>query len=148
MTTIRHTVTIDRPVADVWDYVMDIRNDPVWTTNVVGVGRGAGEPVALGFEFEETYRFLGVEVPLTFTVTEHEPHRRSAVSIADGPVPGHGSYDFEPVNGGSTRFTATLETDAHGFFRLAEPVFRRMARREFATSVEHLKDVLETDRGS
>ena len=148
MTTIQHTVTIGRPVEDVWDYVMDIRNDPVWTTNIVGVGRGAGEPVEVGLDFEETYRFLGVEMPITFTITEHEPHRRSAVEVADGPVPGRGSYDFEPVNGGATRFTATLQTDAHGFFRLAEPVFARMARREFATSVEHLKDILETDRGS
>jgi uncharacterized membrane protein len=147
MTTIRHTVTIERPVEDVWDFVMDIRNDPVWTTNIVGVGRGAGEPVEVGLDFEETYKFLGVELPLTFTITEHEPLRRSAVKVVDGPIPGRGSYDFEPVDGG-TRFTATLQTEAHGFFRLAEPVFRRMARREFATSVEHLKDILETDRTS
>jgi uncharacterized protein YndB with AHSA1/START domain len=147
MTTIQHTVTIDRPVQDVWDYVMDIRNDPVWTTNVVGVGRGAGEPVEVGFDFEETYKFLGRRMPITFIVTEHDPHRRSAVEVAEGPVAGRGSYDFEPVDGG-TRFTATLVTDAHGFFKLAEPVFARMARREFATSVEALKDILETDRGS
>ena len=50
--------------------------------------------------------------------------------------------------GGGTRLTARLETDAHGFFKLAEPVFARMARREFVTSVEQLKDILETDRGS
>ena len=32
MTQIEHTVTIDRPVEDVWDYVMDARNDPEWMT--------------------------------------------------------------------------------------------------------------------
>lgn len=147
MTTIRHTVTIDRPPADVWDYLMDIRNDPVWTTNVVGVGRGAGEPVEIGLDFEETYNFLGVEVPLTFTITEHEPCRRSAVRIVGGPVPGRGSYDLVPV-GDATRLTMTMEAEAHGFFRLTEPLFRRMARREIATSALHLKDILETDRGS
>jgi hypothetical protein len=148
MTTIRHTVTIGRPVEVVWDYLMDIRNDPVWSPHVVGVGRGAGEPVEIGLDFEETYKFLGVELPLTFTVTEHEPCRRSAVRVLDGPVPGQGSYDLTPVNGG-TRLTMTVETkDAHGFFRLAEPVFRRMARREFSTSAAQLKDILETDRGS
>ena len=148
MTTIRHTVTIDRPVEDVWQYLMDIRNDPVWSPHVVSVGRGAGEPVEVGLDFEETYKFLGVEMPLTFTVTEHQPCRRSAVRVVDGPVPGRGSYELEPA-GGATRLTMTMETqDAHGFFRLAEPVFRRMARREFTTSAAQLKDLLETDGAS
>jgi hypothetical protein len=39
----------------------------------------------------------------------------------------------------------TMETDAHGFFKLAEPVFARMARRDLATSAEHLKDILEAN---
>ena len=37
----------------------------------------------------------------------------------------------------------TMETDAHGFFRLAEPVFARIARRDMVTSCERLKDLLE-----
>ena len=80
---------------------------------------------------------------MTFTVTEHDPPRRSAVRIVKGPIPGGGSYELEPVNGG-TRLTATAETDAHGFFKLAEPVFARMARRDFVASAEQLKDILES----
>ena len=55
---------------------------------------------------------------------------------------GTGSYELEPVDG-ATRFTMTLGRDAHGFFKLAEPVFARMARRDLAASAEHLKDLLE-----
>jgi uncharacterized membrane protein len=146
MTKLQHTITIERPVDEVWDYVLDTRNDPVWIGPVLEVGQGADQPVELGLDIEETYSFLGIRLPLTLTVTEHQPRRRSAVRIS-GRVPGQGSYDFEPVDGG-TRFTMTLETDAHGFFKLAEPVFARMARREVVTSVEQLKDILESDRGS
>jgi uncharacterized membrane protein len=146
MTKLQHTITIERPVDEVWDYVLDTRNDPVWIGPVHDVGRGADQPVEPGLEIEETYSFLGVKLPMTLTVTEHEPRRHSAVSVS-GPVGGQGSYDFEPVDGG-TRFTMTLETDAHGFFKLAEPVFARMARREVVTSVAQLKDILETGRGS
>jgi hypothetical protein len=42
----------------------------------------------------------------------------------------------------------TMETDAHGFFKLAEPVFGRMARRDVTTSCEHLKDLLEARNDS
>jgi hypothetical protein len=147
MTKLSHTITIERPVEAVWDYVLDTRNDPVWLNPVIGVGRGADKPIEVGLDIEETYKFLGVELPMTLTVTEHEPRRHSAVAVTGGPIAGRGSYDFEPVGEG-TRFTLTLEADAHGFFRLAEPVFARMARRQVVTSAEQLKDILEMDRGS
>jgi uncharacterized protein YndB with AHSA1/START domain len=142
MTKLEHTITIDRPVETVWDYLMDTRNDPVWITNVVEVGRGSDRPVEPGLEIDEVFSFLGVKVPVTLVVTEHEPHRRSAVDVTRSPVPGRGSYALAPENGG-TRLTMTMETDAHGFFRLAEPVFARIARRDIVTSCERLKDLLE-----
>ncbi len=147
MTHIQHTITIDRPVDEVWDYVLDTRNDPVWITNVVDVGRGAEAPVEVGLEIEETYKFLGVRLPTTLKVTEHEPPRRSAIEVSAGPIPARGSYEFDSVDGG-TRFTMTMDTDAHGFFKLAEPVFARMARRDVAASLGNLKDILEARDGS
>lgn len=142
MTKLQHTITIDRPVETVWDYIMDTRNDPIWQSQVVEVGRGADQPVEIGLEVDEVVAFLGRRIPVTLVVTEHEPGRRSAVDVTHAPVPGRGSYDLERVDGG-TRLTMTLETDAHGFFRLTEPVFRRMAQRDVVTSCERLKDLLE-----
>ena len=37
----------------------------------------------------------------------------------------------------------TGELDAHGFFKLAEPVFARIAGRELESNLGHLKDILE-----
>ncbi|MBA2342719.1 MAG: SRPBCC family protein [Thermoleophilaceae bacterium] len=127
---------------EVWDFVMNTRNDPKWIANVVEVGKGADQPIELGLEIEETMKFYGVRLPMTLTVAEHEPPTRSAVDVR-GPVDGRGSNQLEPVDGG-TRFTMTMDTDAHGFFKLAEPVFARMARRDVTSSVETLKDILES----
>jgi carbon monoxide dehydrogenase subunit G len=146
LTRIEHTVTIARPVEEVFEFLMDTRNDPVWMTHVVEVGRNADVPVEPGLEVDETIKFLGKRLPITMTVTEHDPPRRSAIEVA-GVVPGRGSYDLEPAGDG-TRLTATLETDAHGFFRLAEPVFARMARRDFIGNFETLKDLLEARNDS
>ena len=143
MTRIEHTLTIERPVDEVWDYLMDAHNDPVWMAHVVEVGRGADQPIEPGLEIDETVKFLGKRLAVTMKVTEHEPKRRSAIELTGSPVPGRGSYELEPVDGG-TRLKATLETDAHGFFKLAEPVFARMARRETVASLENLKDILES----
>jgi carbon monoxide dehydrogenase subunit G len=143
MTRTERTMSIERPLQQVWDYLMDSRNDAVWITNVVEVARGGDLEPAPGIEIEETLKFLGVKVPVTLTVTEHEPPTRSAVDVT-GPAAGRGSYRLEPAGSG-TRVTMTMETDAHGFFKLAEPVFARMARRDIATSCEHLKDILEAN---
>jgi uncharacterized protein YndB with AHSA1/START domain len=147
MTRIEHTLTIERPVEEVFDYLMDASNDPVWMAHVVEVGRGADQPVELGLEIDETVKFLGKRLPVTMKVTEHEPPRRSTIELTGSPVPGRGSYELEAVDGG-TRLTATLETDAHGFFKLAEPVFARMARRDFVGNFETLKDLLEARNDS
>jgi uncharacterized protein YndB with AHSA1/START domain len=147
MTRVDHTVTIERPVEEVWDYLMDSRNDAVWVTNVVEVGRGGDLPVADGVEIEETFKFLGIRFPLTLKVIEHRPRTHSAVEMTGGPVPGRGSYDLVPADEGA-RLTMTFEADAHGFFKLTEPVFARIARRDLTTSLEHLKDLLEARNDS
>ena len=143
MTKFEHSVVIDRPLKEVWSYVIDPANDPVWQGVIVEVRRGAGVPLEVGSEIEEVSQFLGRRFDITYVVTEHEPMRRSAVRTTSGPVAATGSYTFEETDGG-TRFTMEGEVDAHGLFKLAEPVFARLARREWAHGAETLKVLLES----
>ncbi|HZJ06590.1 MAG TPA: SRPBCC family protein [Nocardioidaceae bacterium] len=142
MTRFEHSVVIDRPLEEVWGYVNDPGNNPVWQGPMIEVRGSAGAPLELGSEIAEVAQFLGKRFEITLEVTEHEPMRHSAVRTSAGPVRLDGSYRFEPVDGG-TRFTTEGEVEAHGFFRLAEPVFARLAAREWASSCENLKDPLE-----
>lgn len=142
MTKIEHSVVIGRPIEDAWAYVIDPANNPVSQGPVIEVRRGVGVPMQVGSELEEVMEFLGRRFEVTWVVTEYEPMRRSAVRATSGPVPMHSSYLFEPVAGG-TRFTMGAEMEAHGLFKLAEPVFARMVRREAASSCEVVKERLE-----
>jgi len=135
-------VVIARPIEDVWAYVMEPTNNPVWQGPMIDVRRTAGSPLDVGSEIEEVAHFLGKRFEITLEVTEHEPPTRSAVRTSSGPVRLDGSYRFERVDGG-TRFSTEGEVEAHGFFRLAEPVFARLAGREWASSCETLKELLE-----
>ncbi|CAN5127013.1 MAG: SRPBCC family protein [Nocardioidaceae bacterium] len=144
MTRFEHSVVIGRPIEAVWAYLIDPANNPAWQGPVIEVRRGAGVPLEVGSEIEEVMQFLGRRFDLTWVVTALEPMRRSAVRTSSGPVPMQGSYSFEPVADG-TRFTLETEMEAHGFFKLAEPVFARMARREGTSSCEMVKELLEAD---
>ena len=144
MTKVQCSVQIERPIEEVFAYVCDPDNDTMWQTAVVEihrVGDGVG-PMGLGDEAVEVCRFLGKRIETRWTVTEDRPPTRSAIASKTGPIPFAGSYDLASVDGG-TRFTMTMETDAHGFFRLAEPVFARIARREMQANSDTLKDLLE-----
>lgn len=140
MTRIEHSVVIERPVEEVWAYISDPTNNTVWQGPVIEVR--SKPTIEVGSEVTEVMKFLGRRVETTWVVTEHEPMRRSAVRTTSGPVPMRGGYLLEPVDGG-TRFTMDSDLDAHGFFKLAEPVFARMARREAVSSCDNLKELLE-----
>ena len=141
MTRVEHTIAIGRPIDEVFDFITDPLNDPVWLSSVLDVRAPQG-PIAVGSEFVETMRFLGRRVEVTWRVTEYEPPVRSAAQATASPVPVSGVFQLEPLAEG-TNLTIVMETDAHGFFALAEPVFRRMARREIEANAGHLKDLLE-----
>lgn len=143
MSSFDHSVVIDRPIEEVFAFVHDPANDSMWQPMLAESSVSEG-PMGVGTTFTEVRHFLGKRIELTYELTEYEPPRKSSVRSTSGPVPLSGSYLLEPVDGG-TKFTIAGETDAHGFFKLAEPVFARMARRELEANAGHLKDLLEAE---
>jgi carbon monoxide dehydrogenase subunit G len=144
MTKIERSIVIDRPVDEVWGFVHDTTKDALWQTTLAESEKLTEGPMRVGTKVREVRRFLGLRVELAWEVTEYEPTRTSAIRGVSGPIPLHGRYLLEPVGGG-TRFTVSGELDAHGLFKLAEPVFARMTRRELEANLGHLKDLLEAE---
>lgn len=142
MTKIEQSATIERPVEQVWDFLHEPKNDPIWQTSIVESQQLSEGPVGVGTRMREVRHFLGKRFEVGYELTEYEPARKSSVKVISGPIPFSGSYILEPVDR-ATRVTMTGELEAHGFFKLAEPVFARMARRELESSLGHLKDLLE-----
>ena len=143
MTKIERSITIDRPLEEVFAFTHDPAKDALWQTTLVESEPLAEGPMKTGTKVRETRRFLGKRVEITREITEYEPPTGSSFETVSGPVPMSGEYKLEPIDG-STKVTAIGELDAHGFFKLAEPVFARMAARELESSLAHLKDLLET----
>jgi uncharacterized membrane protein len=142
MTRIERSIVIDRPADEVFDFTHDLKNNPLWQTTLVEIQPLSDGPMRVGSRWREVRTFLGKRIESELELTEYEPKTRSAVRMVSGPVPFSGSYLFEPVGGG-TKFAVTGELDAHGFFKLAEPVFARITGRELESNLGHLKDLLE-----
>jgi carbon monoxide dehydrogenase subunit G len=120
------TVTIDRPVHEVFAFVSSIENVPTWNT-------------AIG------------EEPLT--VTELAPDRRVAVEGTVGTFPAHLRYDVWPAGEG-TMLTSDVTLDVTGPNRLVGGLAVEKLKDAVAQSLGELKRTLEastsrlaTDRG-
>jgi carbon monoxide dehydrogenase subunit G len=142
MSRAEHTVTIRRRPDQVFAFLTDPDNTPMWQATVLEVERLSDSPIAVGSRFVDVRRFLGKSFTSTFEVVELDAPRRSAVEVVEGPVQGEASYDLREVPGG-TEVRFAYRMDAAGFYKLAEHLITRVIVRDFEASLGHLKDLLE-----
>ena len=118
-TVLRH------PPMIVWAFLTDEANDVNWRAPwVVSVRLVAGESLAVGARYETVYRFFGRPLVVVVEITELDPPGRMAWRQVDDPSVAFnaGSYDLEPVDGG-TRFTVTGTFETRGLARLLDAPF-------------------------
>ena len=142
MTTVESSVLIDRPIEEVFTYVTDPNNVAQWAGPVVESRITSEGPVGLGTTSSRVTQFLGRKMEAMYEITEYKPNSRYADKTTSGPVPMISRISFDSVDGG-TKVTIQGELEAGGFFKLAEPLVARMARRQVETDAQTLKDLLE-----
>ena len=91
MPAAQRTITIDRPVAEVFSFVADGRNGSQWRTGVLDVALQSGE--GLGAIYRQGVRGPGGRrIAADYEVTSYEPDRLLAFRAIAGPVRPKGSY--------------------------------------------------------
>jgi len=139
---VESSILIARPVEEVFAYVVDPNNTAQWAGPVVEAKKTSEGPVGLGTTSSRLTQFLGRTMEATYEISEFEPNRYYADKMTSGPVPITSRISVAPVDGG-TKVTIAGEFGATGFFKLAEPILARMSKRQLATDVQTLKDLLE-----
>ena len=102
------------------------------TNDVVGIGK----------TWVDIVQVLGRRIEIASELTEFEPLRTVGFKSTSGPIPLEGRYAFEP-DGAGTKVTFTMQGEAGGFFKLAEPIVARLTQRQWETNLANLKDLLE-----
>lgn len=138
----RGSVVINAPIADVFGYLADARNEPQWLPGASDVQLCGDEPLGAGSTFEGTYARAGrVQIMLT----RFDPPQ--AVTF-HGEAKGM-SFDDEvqlsEVTGG-TSLTAVMRTQPKGFFRLMAPMMGRVISAQFQANWDRLRETLESRR--
>jgi uncharacterized membrane protein len=141
---VEREIEIERPAADVFDFLARGENLPRWMDEFASVEKITDGPPTLG----TTYRYRmkrGAES--TFVWEEFESPRRIGWH---GPPAGSGFGMLEPKGtwelentGSATRLRMTMEPRTGRLMRLLSPLLERSIRKGSARNFERLKGILE-----
>jgi uncharacterized membrane protein len=124
----QHSVTVQRPIEEVFAFLADAENDPRWRSGVLDIARVDGDGV--GARYRQGVKGpMGRRVAADFEVTEYEPPRAIGFRATAGPVRPEGRYVLEPADGG-TRVRFSLSCTPSGAARLMTPMVARTMRSE------------------
>jgi uncharacterized membrane protein len=142
MITIERTVTIHRPLEDVFAYLTDVEHGPRFISGQRAAHQTSAGPMDVGTTFTTTGTLLRRR--RNNTVTAYEPNRRLTWKTTSG-APATTSWDLEP-SGPSTRVTFRLITRVPGFLRLAEPMIEQRVGGRVDHDLAALKELLAISR--
>ena len=136
------TIVIERPVEDVFAVLTDLTKTPAWTPGLTEVRRDGGGPLQVGQAMTFVGSFLGRDYESAAAVTELVAGERFASKTTSGPFHLEIDSRLEPVANG-TRLATVYRGESHGFFKIAEPIVTRLARKQFDTAAVNLKALME-----
>jgi uncharacterized membrane protein len=145
MITYQSQVTIDRPVAEVFEYVTNFDNLPSWsdTHSVKRLSNGGNGP---GAKFILDMGKGPMRSQLEFATTQWEQDRNwSFKTSSAGPFVWDGTYRFEPAGDSATRVSQAGQVTLKGWRRLLEPLVRLELQKGEQSELIRLKDLLESD---
>jgi len=131
---------INRPVAEVFKYLNDPTKMPEWNSTIEKA-IPSETPVKVGTRIRSRLRMLGRKIEGTYEVVELEPNKR-VVTKSQEPFPWKAIITFQAENGG-TRLVSAAEAELGGFFKLSEPIFARIMKKQLQAQYETAKELLE-----
>ncbi len=143
METFSNSVTIDRPVDEVFAFLSDLENVPKWNYAIAETRKSSPGPVAVGTTYVQR-REIPKPSEEQLVVTELSPDRRLAVEGKLGPFPAKSRYELEPAGAG-TVLVNTVELEMTGPLRLVGGIAASRVKTAVAENLDVLKRLLESE---
>ena len=140
------SVTINRPIEEVFAVLTDPTRSPEWSSHAIRGELLTEGPPRVGSRRRTVVKGFGRgTMESVFEVTEIDPLRAVALRQVSASWGGSGAtrYTFTPVDGG-TRVDWTWEMNLDGAKRLLERPMLAVTRRGFQSDLENLKRLMES----
>lgn len=131
------SITIQRPIDVVFEFLLDGMNNPLWRKSVTDIQRVTGKP----HTYKQGVKGPGGRVDGDYTITDISPNTSITLKAIAGMVRPTAVYAFESV-ADATRVTYSLSFEGKGPARLMEPLVTTVMRAEIGM-LPNLKACLE-----
>jgi len=135
-------VTINRPVSDVFSYLLDGANNPRWRPGVLDIQHDAATPAGLGAVYKQGLKGPGGRIDGDYKITRLQPNQLIEFQVIAGPARPTGTYTLEPVGSG-TKVSFVLDFQPKGLARLMDGMIGKTMQSEVGY-LSNLKTVLES----
>jgi uncharacterized protein YndB with AHSA1/START domain len=138
-----NSITINRPVNAVYDFLLDGMNNTKWRPGVIDIERVPGKPAGVGAVFKQGVKGPGGRrLDADYEVVEAKPNESIRFQVIAGPAHPSGTYVLQP-SGSGTKLTFILDFQPKGLARLMDPMISRTMQGEVAL-LSNLKSILES----
>jgi uncharacterized protein YndB with AHSA1/START domain len=125
------TVTVDRPIADVFAYLADGTNDKAWRPEVISINHVEGTGV--GATFAQTMKGPGGRpIKGDFKFSRYDEPTRLDFDVIAGPARPHGTFELREVSPTTTEVTFTMDLKPRGLMVLMTPMINKQVQTEVA----------------
>jgi hypothetical protein len=142
MAKVSGEILINRPVQQVFDFVADQRNEPIYNPQMLRSEKITDGPIGIGTRFRATARSGRRVAEMLIEVTECDRPRRFGSRTTMPSVDISGGLTFAPVDG-TTRMSWFWRVRPSGPLRLLGPLVARLGRRQEERIWTGLKNHLE-----
>lgn len=140
------TVTIARPVEDVFAVLSDVEKVARWSSNTIEETLLTPGPLRKGSRRRAVIRgFAGRTMENEAEMIEFEPNRRMVVKVLNAPVPAQIVIEFTPVDGG-TRLDWTGIVSPRGVLAPTAGLIARFYRMAFEKDLRNLKAMMDSGK--
>lgn len=137
------SITINRPIDDVFRVLTTPEDTPTWSSSAIEEQLTSPGPVGVGSTRRAVVRSFGGRTTTNETiVTAFEPNRRVAMRSVSAPVPFEAAWSFATLPEG-TRVDWTWSFELKGVARLIGPPFAAYFKRSLQQDLARLKRMME-----
>ncbi len=138
---IEQSVSVSRPIDEVFALVGNPDNDPQWGSLIVESQQVSPGSIRIGTAFRQMATFLGGRLETMIEITAYEPGSKVCYRTAE-PVPIEHCRVFGETPEG-TRLTFITVVEPAGKFRLPTVMLERIAKRQMEADLDGIKTMIE-----
>lgn len=139
MTRVVTTIDIERTPEDVFAFLSDLDNAPLWTVDLIEVRHNG--PLHLGARGVDVRLVNKKPTEMPWEVVGFDPPHILALSYSE-PLPATATFTMETIPGG-TRVTCDTTLTLKGAYRLMAPLIAKEARTTDEEQFRRAKAILE-----